>query len=124
MPERFLSQSVGCRLHVQVTSPRQTFGPRRGESVFKKRCSTYMRLLPLRSPLGIKDPLRRRAPQRHWAGSEELVHCSTMLQPESGSNAAIAVADSVVAFPKSFWSSTPSWFIMKVMTPELPYSAG
>ena len=51
-------------------------------------------------------------------------HCSTTIQPASGSNTLIAVAVSVVVFPKSFSSSTPSWLIMKVITPELPYSAG
>ena len=55
---------------------------------------------------------------------EKNVYCSTMLQPESGSNTLIAVAASVVVFPRSFCSSTPSWLIMKVITPELPYSAG
>ena len=54
----------------------------------------------------------------------DLSHCSTGLQLESGSNSVIAVAISVVVFPKSFWRTTPSWLIMKVMTPELPYSAG
>ena len=57
-------------------------------------------------------------------GSEKPVYCSTMFHPESGSNLFIAVAVSVVVFPRSFCSSTPSWSIMKVITPELPYSAG
>lgn len=54
-------------------------------------------------------------------GSENSGHCSTILQPASGSNTLIAIAVSVVDFPKAFWSSTPSWLIMKVITPELPY---
>jgi len=53
-----------------------------------------------------------------------LFYCSAGLHPASGSNLVIAVAVSVVAFPKSFWSTTPSWSIMKVITPELLYSAG
>jgi hypothetical protein len=58
------------------------------------------------------------------SGSEETGHCSTGLQLASGLNSFIAVAISVVVFPKSFWSRTPSWLMMKVITPELPYSAG
>ena len=56
-------------------------------------------------------------------------HCSlssTGFQPTlaSGSNLVIAVAMSVVVFPKSLWSSTPSWLMMNVITPEFPYCAG
>ncbi len=59
-------------------------------------------------------------------GSAALVfsHSCTMLQLASGSNSVIADAVSVVVLPKSFWSNTPSWFMMNVITPELPYSAG
>lgn len=42
------------------------------------------------------------------ARSENSGHCSTIFQPASGSNTLIAVAVSVVLFPKSFSSSTPS----------------
>jgi hypothetical protein len=56
--------------------------------------------------------------------SEETSHSCTGLQPVSGSNSLMAVAVSVVVFPKSFWNSTPSWLMMNVITPELPYSAG
>jgi hypothetical protein len=51
---------------------------------------------------------------------------STAFQPAlvSGSNSVMADAISVVVFPRSFWNSTPSWLMMKVTTPELPYSAG
>ena len=48
----------------------------------------------------------------------------TGLQVLSGSNSVIAVAVSVVVFPRSFCSNTPSWLMMKVITPEFPYSAG
>ena len=54
----------------------------------------------------------------------ETGHCSTGLQLASGLNSLIEVAVSVVVFPKSLWSRTPSWLMMKVITPELPYSAG
>lgn len=54
---------------------------------------------------------------------EARAYCSTGLHP-AGSNSLMAVAVSVVVFPKSFCSNTPSWFIMKLITPELPYSAG
>jgi hypothetical protein len=53
-----------------------------------------------------------------------LIYRSTMCQLESGSNSLIAVAISDVDLPKSFWSRTPSWLMMNVITPELPYSAG
>ena len=46
------------------------------------------------------------------------------LHPVSGSKSVIAAAASGVAFPRSFCSGTPSWLIMNVITPELPYSAG
>jgi hypothetical protein len=55
---------------------------------------------------------------------ETNLHSSTGVQPSPGSNSLIAIAVSVVVFPKSFWSNTPSWLMMKVITPELPYSAG
>jgi hypothetical protein len=61
------------------------------------------------------------------SASEDLkqaAYCCTGVQLASGSNSLIAVAASVVDFPKSFWKSTPSWFIMNVIIPELPYSAG
>ena len=66
----------------------------------------------------------RCASERRRRAREHSRHCSTILQSASGSKTLIAVAVSVVLFPKSFWSSTPSWLIMKVITPELPYSAG
>src|SRR5271169_3326077 len=55
---------------------------------------------------------------------EKARHSSTALQLASGSNSVIALAVSVVVVPKSFWNSTPSWLMMNVITPELPYSAG
>jgi hypothetical protein len=51
-------------------------------------------------------------------------HSSTIFHPSSGSNSVIAVASSAVVFPKSFSSKIPSWLIMKLITPELPYCAG
>ena len=57
-------------------------------------------------------------------GAEPPRHSSTTVQLLSGSKSFTAVAVCVVVFPRSFWSSTPSWLIMKVITPELPYSDG
>ena len=51
-------------------------------------------------------------------------HSSKIFHPSSGSNSVIAVASSVVVFPKSFSSNIPSWLMMKLITPELPYCAG
>ena len=51
-------------------------------------------------------------------------HSSVGFQLASGSNSVIAVAVSTVAFARSFWRRSPSWLMMKVITPELPYSAG
>jgi hypothetical protein len=66
--------------------------------------------------------------QVHFVADPDFFHIasysSTTTQPASGSNSFIAVAVSVVVFPRSFWSSTPSWLMMKDITPELPYSAG
>ena len=42
----------------------------------------------------------------------------------SGLNCVIARATAAVLGPRSFWYTTPSWFTMKVMTPELPQLAG
>jgi hypothetical protein len=42
----------------------------------------------------------------------------------SGLNCIIASATAAVLGPRSFWYKTPSWFTMKVMTPELPQLAG
>jgi hypothetical protein len=58
------------------------------------------------------------------AATRKPDQCATIFQPESGSNSFIAVAVSVVVFPRSFWRSTPSWLIMKVIIPESPYCAG
>ena len=52
------------------------------------------------------------------SGFEEDCHSSAGLQVASGLNSLIAVAVSVVVFAKSFWSSTPSWLMMNVITPE------
>jgi len=66
-------------------------------------------------------------PHRHLAGPHRIDatrYSFTTLQVLSGSNSVIAVAVSVVAFPRSFCNNTPSWLMMNVITPELPYSAG
>src|SRR5258707_1094056 len=57
-----------------------------------------------------------------WNEADAPFH--TVAQLTLLSKSLIAAAVSVVVFPKSFWSSTPSWLIMNVITPELPYSAG
>jgi hypothetical protein len=48
----------------------------------------------------------------------------TAFQVLSGLNRAMARATAAVLGPRSFWYTTPSWFTMKVMTPELPQLAG
>ena len=49
---------------------------------------------------------------------------STFFQAESGSNDVIFSAISSVSGPRSFWNTVPPWLTMKVITPELRYSAG
>src|SRR5262249_26995539 len=57
------------------------------------------------------------------AGAVSSAFC-TRVQVESGSKRLIARALAAVSRPRSFSNTTPSWFTMKVMIPELPYSAG
>jgi hypothetical protein len=65
------------------------------------------------------SPRHRRAVEEHMS-----FHYLATVQLESGSNLVIAAAISAVVLPRSFCSSMPSWLMMNVITPELPYSAG
>src|ERR1700733_6585221 len=66
----------------------------------------------------------------HWlCYVRSIGHCaacavSGFVQLWSGLNDVIASATLSVACPRSFWNTVPSWLTMKVMTPELRYSAG
>src|SRR5262245_13395483 len=42
----------------------------------------------------------------------------------SGLYSFMPLAIAAVFGPRSFWKTLPSWLTTKVMTPELPYSAG
>ncbi len=57
--------------------------------------------------------------------SSEIVTIDRSLErygPETGKIRIMELAISAVFFPRSFWSSTPSWLMMKVITPEFPYA--
>src|SRR5208282_2808156 len=71
--------------------------------------------------------LRRGArahPENDIHAAKQICYSATDVQLASGSNSLMAVAVSFVVFPKSFWNNMPSWLMMNVITPELPYSAG
>src|SRR5579863_3120219 len=81
-------------------------------------------MLPRDPPGSQRVFLPDRQPGSSFRCVEFFGHSCTTVQLSSGSNSVIAVAISVVVFPKSFWRSTPSWLMMNVITPELRYSAG
>jgi hypothetical protein len=72
-------------------------------------------------------------PPKYWRrrpinGKESILKTKIQaykgFQVLSGLNCVIARATAAVLGPRSFWYTTPSWFTMKVMTPELPQLAG
>ena len=65
-----------------------------------------------------------RIDNRRWAILSVPPYSWTGLQPPSGLNSLIALATSMVFFPRSFSYTTPFRLVMNVITPVSPYFSG